>query len=112
MKLKTVNLLTCMLGMFSMNVFAVNEQLSDKTIVGIAAYDNFVFIYYSPIEATSQGCTEDSNGNRLYIDTTGVLGKNIVSAALAAATAGNTVTLGASGCVGDFVKGYRIHVTY
>ena len=99
----------------STNVIAASEQLTNKTITHITAYEDFLFISYTPSETVNQGCGEDNNGTRAVIDNDNDKSTEMISAALAAAAAGNTVTIGVKDCYGandQYVKIYRIQVDY
>jgi len=93
--------------------YAANDQIpSDRTIISIHAYDTFVFIKYSPSFTSTQGCIHTDSNQRVAIDTSDELGKNIYSAALAAASAQKKVGFGVSGCINERPKLYRIDVKF
>ena len=106
----------CLFIMLAINANAASEQLSGKTITKITAYEDFLFVYYTPSEPVSQGCDEDDNGTRAVIDNANNKSTEMVSAALTAATAGKTVTIGVQNCYGGnndkYIKIYRIEVNF
>jgi len=113
MKLKFVITVCALLNIVSLECFAAAEQIpADKIIKTIHAYDNLVFIEFSPSFATNQGCTATDGSIKVAIDTSNNLGKNLYSAALSAAAAKKNVGFGVSGCHSDRPKLYRIDVKY
>lgn len=107
--MRNIIFLTMFLSFFT---FADSEQIPlDRKITRINAYDNFVFIYFTPAYVDAQGCPNGGDVT-VAIDTTGELGTNIYSAALAAASTGKTVGFGINGCQNNRPKVYRIDVGF
>ena len=91
---------------------AANKQISvTRTVTKISAYNNFVYVLFTPGQSNSQGCTNSSTA-RVTIDTANEVGKNMVSTILTAAAAGKQVGFGINGCMHNSPQVYRVEVIF
>jgi hypothetical protein len=107
---KTIPIL---LAFLSLPILAANEQVPiNSTITLIQAYDDYVYVHFSPEQSFNQGCSNPSS-KQVTIDTTNERGKNMYTAALLAAAANKVVGFGVRGCDNaNREKIYRIDVKF
>ena len=93
---------------------AANDQIPvGKTIKVISTYEHFAIMSLDSPVGDNQNCLKNPNlSHHVTIDMRNGKNKEVYAAALAAATSGQKVGFGISGCDLDRPKIYRIDVAY
>jgi len=88
------------------------QTLSNKTIERLYTYDNGVLIQFSPLTATSEGCTHGSANQFAFLDTTVAGGKTLLASVLSAHISNKAISIGVHNCLtwgpGTLPKAYRV----
>lgn len=87
------------------------EQIPrDREITILHAYDNIALVDFSPAFTHTQNCSGTNTTNRVLISFDGAnnSGRAMYATAMTAYSLGKRIGIGINGCIGTYVRAYRI----